>query len=301
MSTESPVAKSARLWALEVSRDQAEGLHEFFAAVFGAAAPAGLVQEAIQKSATGRLMAVGDDIGPLMLMPFEIAPDASGRVGPPLFHPRGSAIKPEAVAAAAGHIETLGVDTLHIALAGEEDLADLLLKAGFQRGPTMIEMEGRTPPFAQPRRADWICYTKGARRLFAKAVYETLENSLDFPEMPVCRDGARLMRAFEKRGAFSPEDFALLEIEGAVAGIILVVEHENALEIAYMGIVRRSRGTGLANVLVERAAERARAHAVATIMCTVDSRNAPALAAYRRFGLSEKRAVRVYFHVKKKS
>jgi ribosomal protein S18 acetylase RimI-like enzyme len=47
--------------------------------------------------------------------------------------------------------------------------------------------------------------------------------------------------------------------------------------------------------------ERALVHRACAVELTVDDRNSPAIALYERFGLREKRAVRVYFRVLKKS
>jgi ribosomal protein S18 acetylase RimI-like enzyme len=57
----------------------------------------------------------------------------------------------------------------------------------------------------------------------------------------------------------------------------------------------------MGRVLMARVVERALAHSAEGIGLNVDAHNTPAIALYGRFGLSEKRAVRVIFRVEKKN
>jgi len=290
-----------KLLAREISRRRGKGLEEFFAAIAGGAVPLDIVRKAIVRMERGRLVGVSDGRVHLALVPFAISPDGSAQVGVPLFHPLAARRESGVISAAAGAVASLGARTVHIALPEESSLAPFFLQAAFKAGPLMLEMSGGVPALSAPRKFKWIPYRTRDRRLFAEVFYRTLEGSLDFPELPVSTDGVKLMRAFEARGGHDGDDFAALEVGGDMCGLVLVVSQKPRVEIAYMGLVPGQRGKGLGHALVARAAERARAHNASEIQVTVDSRNAPAIAAYEKFGLSEKRAVRIYYRVEKKS
>jgi GNAT superfamily N-acetyltransferase len=295
------LAGTARLLAREISQRQVKGLEEFFAEIAGGAVPPDIIRKAISRMERGRLVGVSDGRVHLALIPFEINPDGSAQVGVPLFHPHAARRESDVISAAADAVVSLGARTVHIALPEESSLAPFFLKAGFKSGPLMLEMAGGVPAVSAPPECKWIPYRARDRRLFADVFYRTLEGSLDFPELPVSMDGAKVMRAFEMRGVHNNDDFAGLDVGGNMCGLIFVVSQGPRVEIVYMGLVPAERGKGLGKALVARAAERARAHNASEIQLTVDSRNVPAIAAYRKFGLSEKRAVRVYYRVEKKS
>jgi ribosomal protein S18 acetylase RimI-like enzyme len=246
-------------------------------------------------------MTVADDAGCLMLFPFDIAADASATVGEPLFHPRASGRESQLLAAGAAEVASLGASTLHIALPVDSPLGPLFASAGFTGGPVMMEMAGPVPAPAPAPPADWVACGQADVDCFARVFYSTLEGSLDFPELPACRDPVLLMRAMGERGAHDDEDFALMRIESGFAAIALFAFEQSSLQVTYMGVVPEHRGKGLGAAVMARAAARARAHGASQISLTVDSRNAPARALYARFGLCEKRAVRVFFRVEKNS
>ena len=301
MNAQMAAAVSGSLSVQEIARKDTLALGRFFADVLGQNTPLETVRKAIAPCNRGRLLAVADDAGCLMVAPFEVACDGAATVGVPLFHPRAGARRPSALSAAADRIFEYGVRTLHIALPCGGDLGDVFLGAGFLEGPMMLEMSGPAPPGPCVPEGRWIHYAPGRRLRFAQVFYRTLEASLDFPELPVCRRPARLMRALEQRGAFTNEDFALLEIGDHAAGIALLAMVGSSLEILYVGLVPRHRGAGLSRTLMARAAERAAAHGAPEMHVSVDDRNLPAVALYRKCGLSEKRAVRVYYRIEKKS
>jgi len=295
------VAGPADLEAHEIDAAELARLDDFLSAALGEILPAKLVKESISKTHKGRLMSVADAAGQLMLIPFEVGPDGSGQVGEPLFHPRAEGLRDGLIRRAAVEIAAKGARTIYVALDPDDVLGQAFLGAGFSRGPLMLEMTGETPPSeAAPGEGRWVLYDASRRAQFAAVFYRTLEGSLDFPELPVSRDGAKLMETFEGRGGFSAEDFVVLEgAEGGGAILLLVELPERALEIAYMGVVPELRGRGVGRLLMARTFERARARGARRVSVTVDSRNIPAASLYRKSGLSEKRAVRVYFRAGK--
>lgn len=292
------------LTAREILASETRVVEAFLSAVLGDAYAPGDIRRVTEESATGRIIAVSDDKGLAMLIPFAIACDGLTQAGAPVYHPRVQDARGAMLAAAAEEMMRLGAEFVHTALTATDPARDAFVGGGFTPGSAMLDMSRPAPvtaqPAALPEGARWIFYAEDRREAFAQVFYGTLEGSLDATEVPVCRDGARLMRSFEERGAHDAEDFALLEIEGRPAGIALFVTDGATLEIAYLGVLPERRGRGLGTLLAARALERAAAHKARTIIVTVDSANAPALAIYRRTGFSENRAVRIYYLAKKK-
>ncbi len=301
MDREILVAGSSNLLACEIQRKQAPRLREFFASVLGGAVPVGVVENAVRSTRQGRLMSVADKDGYLVLLPFQIGPDASGQIGPPVFHPRAAGREALLLRMAATKIIEAGAVALHIALPPDSRIGGLLVSSGLEKGPTMIEMAGPVHLEMPQQDVKWCSYRAKERRRFAEVFYKTLEGSLDFPEMPVCKDSVKLMRAFQQRGVFTNEDFALLGVPVEIAGVLLLVREAMHMEIAYMGLVPAFRGKGLSSALMSRAFSRAQAHDVSDLVATVDTRNIPAIAVYKHFGLSERRAVEVYYRLENKS
>ncbi|MCD6406167.1 MAG: GNAT family N-acetyltransferase [Planctomycetes bacterium] len=291
------------LRAIEVDRRQTGVLEEYFRKVLGHRVSAGLLRKALADAVSGRIIAVKDADGPLLLVPFTCNADDTAQLGAPLFSPRAAGAEPAAIEAAARQIGKLGADVLLAPVPVGSPAEAHFERAGFHPGPKLLEVSRATPTPQEPgpRQPGWTFYN-GTRRLrFAEVFYRTLEGSLDVPELPVCRDGEVLMRTFEERGRFEAEDFAILETPEGPAGVLFVVETAGELEIVYFGVVQAMRSRGFGQVLLTKAFERAVHHGAGRIRAAVDSRNAPALEIYRRLGFSEKRAVRVYIKRPKKS
>lgn len=291
------------LRATELDRRQAGVLEEYFRRVLGPRVPAGLLRNALADAVSGRIIAVEDGDGPLMLVPFSYSADHTASLGAPLFSPRAAGAEPTAIEAAARRVVRLGAKVLLAPVPVGSPSEAHFESASFYPGPELLEVSRATPTSQGPvpRRKDWTFYDRARRTRFAEVFYRTLEGSLDVPELPVCRDAEALMRTFEERGRFEAEDFAILETPDGPAGVLLVVETAGELEVVYFGVVQAMRGRGLGQVLLTRAFERAMHHGTGRIRAAVDSRNAPALGLYRKLGFSEKRAIRVYIKRPKKS
>lgn len=314
MDRDVAVAVKPHFEAYEVKQDDLPSLEAFFSSILADSVPVELIREALLRAQAGqappgqspiggpvrgRLVAVADGAGHLMLVPFHISADASGHMGLPIFHARSKNREAAILSAGADRIGGLGAETLHILVSPGNRLEAVLAKAGFASAGTIIDMS-RSAPVEWPgdgRR--WTTYSRARRALFADVFYRTLEGSLDCAEIPVCGDGDRLMRAFEERGEFAPEDFTLLEGEAGPEGILLAVDMGEALDIAYVGVVPRARRRGLGKLLVSRAMERAAERRLPRITVSVDSRNLPAITLYEQFAFSENRAVCVYYRLQK--
>jgi len=234
-----------------------------------------------------------------MLVPFAIGCDGIGQFGAPITQPRARECEGELIREAVREIARLGAVFVHTAVEPGSVLEATLVKAGFSAGSLMLDMSMPAPLAAPPAEGRWISYDTSRRKLFARAVRGTLEGSRDAVEVPVCADDEAMMKAFEERGDWLGEDFALFEQDTAPAGVILLVMAGDALEIVYLGVLPTYRGRGIGKALGRRALTRAVARGAHRLNVTVDSANAPALTIYRRMGFSERRAVRIYYAAKK--
>lgn len=306
MSTGFTTASAGKLRARELREDDGAVLRRFFRGIACIQSAPATVTEALTEPGRGRLMAVEDEAGPLVLMPFDVAADAAAQIGAPLFHPRAGRRRAAALRAASGAIERLGASVLLATVTPGAPHEGDLRGAGFERSARLLDVrrvvstagEGARVAAGRPGYR-WRSYDTGEREAFAEVFNRTLEGSLDVPELPVCREGALAMRAFEERGEWAGEDFALLEAAegpsaGGAAGIVLCVARGGSFELAYFGVVPEMRGGGLGRLLVLRALERARERGATAVTAFVDSRNTPALLLYEEQGFSEKRAVIVY-------
>jgi len=241
-----------------------------------------------------RAMAVSSAQGTLLVVPFNISADGAAQLGPPVFHPRCRGLEPRALARATRAVLARGAEWAVTVVKPGAALAGHLEAARWRPGPRLLEMARAAPAAAPEAPGEYIVYGQDRRMLFARLFYRTLEGSLDACEVPVCRDANRLMLSFEERGAFTPEDFAVLCAGGEPAGLVLVGGAADTAEVLYFGVAPEFRGRGMGTALVRRALARATARGMGRIRAFVDERNAPARGIYERLGFSEKRAVDVY-------
>jgi ribosomal protein S18 acetylase RimI-like enzyme len=115
---------------------------------------------------------------------------------------------------------------------------------------------------------------------------ETYDGTLDCPELAGRRTAEEILAAHRASGVFDPSQWELVELDGYDAGCVLLqrVPGHDALEIAYMGVVPKSRGRGVGADLLRRALAKTRASGCARLKVVVDARNAPARGLYERFG-----------------
>lgn len=281
---------------LEIMELKSPGDNEFrrlLGAILQDAVPTSVVQRAPRGARS--VIVARDQDGPLAMVPYTVNADGTAQVGRPLIHPRGWDSAAEVLAAAAKMMArhaTLLVLTLEEPLSR---LEDALVRAAFVKGPKFIEVECPARRGLGEPEGRWINYRPEDRKCFAEVFYATLLGSLDAPELPVCPDGDRLMRSFEERGSFQAEDFSLLVVDDTPAGIVLLVNDAGAVEIIYIGVVPLMRRRGIGALLMKRAFWRAEKQGAGRLKAYVDAGNLPALALYRDFGFSEKRAVSLFY------
>jgi ribosomal protein S18 acetylase RimI-like enzyme len=273
-------------------------------ALFDAALTKNAAAEAFSSIEDGSSNVMGAFRGDRLIavLPYSLGADAAAQLGAPIVDPSAGSDSPRILASASRCIVSLGAEVVMTAVDPGSSFDECLALAGFALGPLMIRMSRMVLVGADAPEGPWRTYSPDDRAAFADVLYATLEGSLDAPELPIVRDGERLMRSFEERGEHSAEDFSLLMVDSVAAGIVLLAANDDAMEILYFGVVPSMRGRGCGRALIERAIERASRVGARTLDAFVDSRNVHAVDLYRRFAFSETRAVQVrYIDAKKNS
>lgn len=134
--------------------------------------------------------------------------------------------------------------------------------------------------------------TERAERLLLNIVDRTYEKSMDCPAIGAIRDTAMVIEGYRSAAAYDPKLWLLCSdsSEGcdseAHIGCLLLTKHPagGSIEITYMGVEPRRRGSGLGTVLLERANDEAFSLGYPQLTLAVDRANSPALNVYHRFG-----------------
>lgn len=173
---------------------------------------------------------------------------------------------------------------------GDEARAEVLLAANFRLVTTLIYLERGTryPWFDPPAATDarWRSYSASDAALFSATLRATYCGTLDCPELSGVRSDADILAAHQSSGVFLPDCWELAEIDGQLAGCILLnrVIGSRAFEVAYVGVVPAFRGRGVGRLLMLRALERARSGGAQQLTLAVDVRNVPARKLYENMG-----------------
>jgi ribosomal protein S18 acetylase RimI-like enzyme len=124
--------------------------------------------------------------------------------------------------------------------------------------------------------------------VFQQTLIRTYESSLDCPEINGVRSPEEILAAHRAQGQHDPRKWWLANDGTGAVGILLLAQLPESLswELAYLGIVPEARRRGLGSRLVGQAIREARAAGSLQLTISVDTRNAPALRLYRKWGFS---------------
>lgn len=173
------------------------------------------------------------------------------------------------------------------------ELAERLNGAGFRRLTQLIYLRRRTTlPSRKPRvdlDLDWITFSEDRASLFAKALEESYESSLDCPELYGIRKSCDILAGHKATGDFDPQNWYLACRDGVPLGILLLaaLPASQSIEVVYMGVTQTARGTGVSDALMRRAVATAQDSGAAFLALAVDCRNQPARSLYERWGFIE--------------
>lgn len=160
-----------------------------------------------------------------------------------------------------------------------ERLAELLyLQATIGRGI-------QEPPL--PLSYRWETYSSRTHDLFATTILATYRQSLDCPKLNGLRSIEDILAGHRATGQFDPAIWFVLMDHNAPLGALLLSHLTGAdlIELVYLGLVPESRGRGIGDILMRRAAATVASRKGGRLSLAVDAGNLPALKLYWRHGL----------------
>lgn len=130
--------------------------------------------------------------------------------------------------------------------------------------------------------------------ILATALERTYEQTLDCPELCGLRVVGDVLESHRSVGVFDPRMWWVVMDEGEPEGCMLLsaCPEQNTVELVYLGLSPRMRGKRLGSQLLMAGVQSLAGRAEKLLTCAVDTRNAPAMALYRRCGF-QRFAVRV--------
>ncbi|HAC91113.1 MAG TPA: hypothetical protein DCF63_10865 [Planctomycetaceae bacterium] len=136
-----------------------------------------------------------------------------------------------------------------------------------------------------------------SRRSFLRLFQETLEDTLDCPELSQLRSTDQSIDSFLLgRKLRQCRLWQVAWLNRRPVGCLLLSQHGQGLvELVYMGIAASQRGQGLGAQMIQRAKEIASALGASTLVLAVDMRNSPALRIYQQAGFQLHRRLQVYW------
>ena len=135
----------------------------------------------------------------------------------------------------------------------------------------------------------WDTYSPATHADFAHTVASTYAGSLDCPTLNGRRAIEDVLAGHKSAGEFDPNLWFLLrDAADNPIGVLLLNRstRTDALELVYLGLAASHRGLGLGDAMMRHAQATAARIGSRSLSLAVDSKNAPALALYRRHGMS---------------
>lgn len=154
------------------------------------------------------------------------------------------------------------------------------------------------PPVAPGPPLEFACYDPQAPAGYHDTLRQTYEGTLDCPEINGVRSIDEVIEGYRSRGRFDPRRWWLARAAGQAVAVVICCEVPgNEWEVGYLGIVPQARGRGVGRAVLRFALAAARRAAAAGVTLSVDDRNLPARALYRRCGfvVLERRQVLLAF------
>lgn len=167
------------------------------------------------------------------------------------------------------------------------------LSMRFQEIAELIYLQGYVPrniqPAAIPRQMKWVEYSPETHGLFADAIVRSYQDSLDCPALSGLREIDDVIAGHQASGDFDPSAWQALVEGDRPIGVVLLsrITQTDAMELVYLGLAAKARGRGLGMLLMQHALHRSLKDERRRLSLAVDSRNAPALKLYYRFGMQQ--------------
>jgi len=174
----------------------------------------------------------------------------------------------------------------------DERHAEFLQRQGFAPLADLVYLlclEGAFPD-VRPEQVGWRCrpYQVVDEPALLALLPRTYEGSLDCPGLAGLRTAAESLAGYAAVGASGVEHWRLIEIDGRLAGCLLMADHpgDGPRELVYLGLVPEVRGRGLGVALSHWAQWEARTEGKRVLVLAVDAGNTPALRVYADAGFS---------------
>ncbi len=227
-------------------------------------------------------------VGALVTAPV---PGAAAALWPPQAEPgTPDHVADRLLQAATDWLRSQGIFLVQVLLAPEEaGLAAPLLRNGFTH-PTSLwylrhHLDLPAELLGAPEELTFESYAVCDRGLFAATIARTYEQSLDCPEIGGARPIEQVILGHQA-GGFDPGRWWLARRGAAPVGVLLLNQapEGDGWEVAYVGVVPEARRRGHGRELMRQALFEAKAAGQPCLTLSVDARNQPARALYRRLG-----------------
>ncbi len=169
----------------------------------------------------------------------------------------------------------------------------VLEASGFRYLSTLIYLMRRGHAIERSARPavdlNWLQYTPDREDLFCEALKAAYAQSLDCPELTGLRSTSEVLVGHRSHAGFDPTLWWVALRGETPVGVLLLsrIESQVGLEIVYIGVAQPSRGTGVADALLDRTMEAARRDSAKFVTLAVDKRNTPARKMYARWNFVE--------------
>jgi GNAT superfamily N-acetyltransferase len=130
-------------------------------------------------------------------------------------------------------------------------------------------------------------YNTSTHASFAQAIVRSYEGSFDCPSLNGRRHIDDVIAGHKGTGLFDPSAWHLVTEHTEPRGVLILspAQHNEVIELVYLGLTPESRGKGLGNALMRLAFNETTRLQRRELSLAVDSRNTPALKLYFRHGL----------------
>jgi mycothiol synthase len=234
-----------------------------------------------------------DSLGPAGAM---IAAPLQGG-GAAIFPPRGrpslhdpAAVLDALVRASTVWLRQRGVKLAQALLtANDLKVAGSLERNGFARITRLLYMRHfldlSTDEIARSEQLEYRTVDEVPTNVLENTLLRTYTSSLDCPELNLHRTAAEALTGHRGSGQFDASRWWVAFAQDEPVALLLCNQSENSIwDIAYLGVASEARGRGFGRDLVHHALFEAKADDMLTVTLTVDERNQPARALYRKTG-----------------
>jgi GNAT superfamily N-acetyltransferase len=225
----------------------------------------------------------------------QILPGGSAVVVPP--SPEGGIASDALAAASVALLRNSPSVIAHLFLdVPEVSKAAPLIRHGFRSAATITHMLRDLDHLPPPPVGLTFDPSASSPALFGETLLATYDGSLDVPEANTDRPADDILTGYRPGQPDPPHWWLARDPAGEPVGVVILVppRFSPTWEVGYLGVVPVARGRGFGAVLVRFALRQLRDLGAAHVTLSVDSRNEPALAVYRRHGFRSYREQRVF-------